>query len=107
MAPWILPFTEWRIHRQWVRAGRPIPAPPLVKQRIVREYLWRYRLDTVIETGTFTGDMVQALRGRARRIVSIELDDTLYANACRRFSGVPAVELQRFFSNSLRDRLGG
>ncbi len=93
MLPWMKPFTEWRVARKWDRAGRPIPAPPIVKQRIVKEALRRSGCDTVIETGTFTGDMVDALVGHARRIVSIELDDGLYVRACARFKGLRAVEL--------------
>jgi hypothetical protein len=93
MLPWMKPFTEWRVARKWDRAGRPIPAPPIVKQRIVKEALRQSGFDTVIETGTFTGDMVDALVGHASRIVSIELDDGLYSRACERFKAVPGVEL--------------
>jgi hypothetical protein len=93
MHPVLRPSTEWRVHRKWMRAGRPIPAPPVVKQRVVKQALRRHSLDTVIETGTFTGEMVAALLGHARRIVSIELDDALYAAAARRFAQAPGVEL--------------
>ena len=93
MHPVLHPLTEWRVHRKWVRAGRPVPAPPIVKQRIVREALLRHGLDTVIETGTYTGEMVAALAGHARRIVSIELDDALHGAAVRRFASSPHVEL--------------
>ena len=93
MAPWMRPFTEWRVYRAWSRAGRPVPAPPIVKQRLVRQCLQAHRLDAVVETGTFTGDMVDALMEHARRIVSIELDPRLYTAARRRFDGHPRVQL--------------
>jgi hypothetical protein len=93
MHPWMRPFTEWRVFRRWERAGRPVPAPPIVKQRIVKAILRESGVDTVVETGTFTGDMVAALVGRASRIVSVELDDTLYERAVRRFASIPTVEL--------------
>jgi hypothetical protein len=70
-----------------------VPAPPIVKQRIVKQALRSHGLDTVVETGTFTGEMVHALVGAARRIVSIELDAALYEAAARRFAGQPGVEI--------------
>lgn len=93
MVPWMRPFTAWRVYRKWHLQGRPIPAPPIVKQRIVRACLKRSGASTVIETGTFRGDMVDALVPVAARIVSIELDDRLYAAARKRFAGQPHVEL--------------
>jgi hypothetical protein len=93
MTRWMRPFTEWRVHRKWIAQGRPIPAPPIVKQHIVKRHLRAAGLSTVVETGTFTGEMVDALLPVARRIISIELDDRLHAAARRRFSGQRSVEL--------------
>jgi hypothetical protein len=93
MTPWMRPLTERRVHRTWIAAGRPAPAPPIVKQRIVRTCLQKYGLDTLVETGTYTGDMVDALVGHAQRIISIELDEQLYLAARQRFAGESRVEL--------------
>jgi hypothetical protein len=93
MRPWMRPFTERRIYAQWVIAGRPVPAPPLVKQRILKTYRDRFRLRTIVETGTFTGETVEALREGTERVISIELDPSLYAAALRRFAGAPNVTL--------------
>lgn len=93
MHPVLRPFTEWRVYRSWARAGRPIPAPPIVKQRILKTALREHGLRTVIETGTFTGETVAALAPLARRIVSIELDDRMHQAARRRFAGQPHIEL--------------
>jgi len=101
MHSWVRPFTEWRIYRQWILAGRPIPAPPLVKQRILKSYLSRFRLRTVVETGTFTGETVEALRTRAQRVISIELEPALHAAAARRFAGAPNVTLLQGDSTAL------
>jgi hypothetical protein len=107
MSPWMRPFTEWRVYRKWVAQGRPIPAPPIVKQHIVKQCLREAGLSTVVETGTFTGDMVDALLPVARRIVSIELDDRLYAAARRRFEGAAHVELLHGDSGALLPRVIG
>ena len=91
--PWVLPFTEWRIGVKWRLAGRPVPPPPLVKQALVKEYRRRFGLRVFVETGTFTGDMINAVVGRFDRIFSIELDDQWYAKAVARFAARRTVTL--------------
>lgn len=99
--PVMRPFTEWRVHARWVAAGRPIPAPPMVKQRILKRYQDRFRLRTVVETGTFTGETVEALRRRSAAVVSIELAAELHAAAARRFANAPNVRLLQGDSTTL------
>jgi hypothetical protein len=82
-----------RKHRAWIAAGRPLPAPSVVKHGIVREYADRYGLRTLVETGTYRGGTIDALSARFRRIYSIELDDALYARARARFAGRPHVTI--------------
>jgi hypothetical protein len=101
MHPWMRPLTEWRIYVQWRLAGRPVPAPPLVKQHILKTYQDRFGLRTVVETGTFTGETVEALRARADRVISIELEPALHAAALRRFAGAPNVTLLQGDSTAL------
>jgi hypothetical protein len=101
MTRWMRPVTEWRVYRKWVAQGRPVPAPPIVKQRIVKQHLREAGLSTVVETGTFTGEMVHALLPVARRIISIELDDRLHAAARRRFEGHEGVQLLHGDSGAL------
>lgn len=91
--PLIRPLTERRIRLQWHLAGRPVPPPPLVKQAIVKDHLHRFGLRTFVETGTFAGEMTNAVRGHAARIVSIELDPRWHARAIERFRDCPDVEL--------------
>lgn len=91
--PWVRPFTERRVLRKWDRAGRPIPATPLVKQTIIKEYQRRFGLRVFVETGTFAGEMIAAVLGRFDRIYSIELDDGWHARAIHRFRGRPEVTL--------------
>jgi len=93
MYPWMRPLTERRVLRKWERAGRPIPATPLIKQMIVKHYQRRFKLRVLVETGTFAGEMIDAAIGRFDRIFSIELDERWYANAKKRFAGRPEVVL--------------
>jgi hypothetical protein len=82
-------FEVWR----WQRNGKPNPPPPLIKQQIVKDYARRFGLDTLIETGTYRGDMVNACRETFAQIISIELDDVLFEEAQRRFAQHPHVSI--------------
>jgi len=82
-----------RKQRAWLAAGRPVPAPSTVKHGIVRDYADRYGLGTLVETGTYMGGTIDALRDHFRRIYSIELDDALYARAQARFARLSHVTI--------------
>jgi hypothetical protein len=79
----------------WEKAGYPAPPPHLVKQQILSAYASDFRTQTLIETGTYLGDMVYAMKDRFQRIVSIELADCFYRRAKRRFRACPNVEIRR------------
>jgi hypothetical protein len=93
MHPAVRPLTEQRINLQWRVAGRPVPPPPFVKQAIVKDYQRRFGLQVFIETGTFAGDMIDAVKRRFQRIVSIELDPAWHARAVERFRSDAHVTL--------------
>ncbi|MBE9547029.1 MAG: hypothetical protein IMF10_06005 [Proteobacteria bacterium] len=77
---------EKKVLRNWEKKGKPVPPPDLVKQKTVKGYARKFSLDTLIETGTYLGDMVDATRDTFGRIFSIELDDALYERARKKFS---------------------
>ena len=80
-------YVQYRITvRNWNRKGNPIPAPDVVKQRTVKEYAKIFSVETFIETGTYLGDMVNAVMDTFNKIYSIELDKTLYEQAKKKFS---------------------
>jgi hypothetical protein len=70
----------------WHLRGRPVRAPHLLKQRTVREYGARLSLDTLVEAGTYYGEMVAAARKHFRTIYSIEFDKALAQRAKRKFA---------------------
>lgn len=72
---------------EWKRAGKKGPTPHLIKQAVIRKFASDYGLTTLIETGTYLGAMVNAMKNHFKCIISIELDPTLAELACRRFSG--------------------
>jgi len=83
---------EAELHR-WRRAGRPLPPPHTFKQRLLSRYSRRYRLRTLVETGTYLGDMVHAMRRRFRSIISIELSPELSAKAKARFAAYSNITI--------------
>jgi hypothetical protein len=77
----------------WVLRGKPARTPHLLKQRAVLEYGKRYRLRTIVETGTYYGEMIDAVLGHFDRIYSIELNPELVALARRRFEHYTEVRI--------------
>ena len=87
--------------RDWKKSGRSTPLPPLEKQRMVREYAGRFPALVFVETGTYFGDMVHAVKGIFARIYSIELDGTLYDRAKKRFSRFSHISILHGDSNEI------
>jgi hypothetical protein len=70
----------------WILRGRPARSPHLLKQRVVREYGERFGLPTLVETGTYYGEMVAAMKNHFERIYSIEYVPELASRATRKFT---------------------
>ncbi|MBL8760545.1 MAG: hypothetical protein JNL50_04515 [Phycisphaerae bacterium] len=100
-------YRDWRARRAWERGGRPTPPPPAVKRAVVGEYARRFPRSTLIETGTFHGDMVRAMKGRFGRVISIELDERLFERAVARFAGDRNVTILRGDSGVVLGELMG
>lgn len=77
----------------WKLRGEPRRIPHLLKQRTVLEYAQAFGLTTLVETGTYYGEMVAAVAARFQRIYSIELDPRLASLARKRFRNYSQVEI--------------
>ena len=89
-------FREKRQARRlvrWVNAGKPVPPPHIVKQMALKESLSTYGVRILVETGTFRGDMVEAMRRHVDQVFSIELSETFAQRAVERFRTVSNVEI--------------
>lgn len=78
---------------RWMHNGRSLPAPHDIKQLSVLYHAVTYKLDTLVETGTFLGDMVFAMKDYFRKIYSIELSPELFERAQKRFRGDGHIKL--------------
>ena len=77
----------------WKLRGEPRRIPHIIKQRTVLEYAQAFALTTLIETGTYYGEMIAAVADRFHKIYSIELDPELAKRARQRFHKHPQVEI--------------
>ena len=79
--------------RAWEKQGRPSPPPHIVKEELIRDYAQKFNTHVLIETGTYLGDMVHAMKKTFSRIVSFELDQELAAKARTRFAADSHIEI--------------
>lgn len=77
----------------WENSARPVPAPHIVKQRIILAYHSAFGTETMVETGTYQGDMVYAMKDSFKNIYSIELSEQLYDRAKLRFRDFRHVQI--------------
>jgi hypothetical protein len=76
-----------------VSAGTYVSPPHSIKVRVLRSYLPRLRKPLFVETGTFLGDTVAAVKRFCGKVISIEIQPDLYSFAKRRFAQDVNVEL--------------
>lgn len=79
-------FGEKRKFDQWVANSEGISPPHIVKQHLITEAQQQYNLKILVETGTYYGDMVYAMRNVFEKIYSIELSKDLHVQAVKRFA---------------------
>ena len=97
----IKPLGHYPDYLWWVARGKPVRSPHLLKQMTVAEYGRRYQLRCLVETGTYYGEMVAAMRTQFDRIYSIELDPNLAAYSRERFKNYSQVEILEGDSSTL------
>jgi len=84
---------DFEARREWERQGRPAPPPHIIKEELIKEYASTFKTPILIETGTYLGDMVYAVRKMFSRIISFELDEQLSDQARKRFAGYSHIEI--------------
>lgn len=87
--------------RTWEKEGRPSPPPHIIKEELIRDYAKNFNTNILIETGTYLGDMVHAMKKSFSKIISFELDQTLAAEAQQRFANDNHVRIVQGDSGKL------
>lgn len=77
----------------WVKRGKPVPPPHAIKQQRIKEYAKKFNLETLVETGTFRGEMVEAQRRNFKKIFSIELSHDFYIQAVEKFKRFKHIQI--------------
>lgn len=93
ISPVLSALRQRREIKDWERSGRPAPPPHAVKQRTLREFSERFGLKVLVETGTYYGDMVDAMKHHFNRIYSVELSKELHQKAKTRFAGYDWIQI--------------
>ncbi len=79
--------------KDWEKQGKPVPPPPVVKQKLIKEIRQEYNYEVLVETGTYLGYMISAQKKNFKRIFSIEISDVLYERASRKFKNNKHIKL--------------
>jgi hypothetical protein len=93
LSSWVIELRDRADYRRWRRANVAGTTCPLQKRYAMRDLLRAHKLDLVVETGTFLGDMATFLSRHGCEVITIELDPKLAALARRRFSGSKRVRV--------------
>ena len=86
-------LSDWTYFWKWIKSGRRGAAPHCVKVRTVKEYAERFGLLEFVETGTYLGQMVDAVKGNFQKVHSIELLPEFSQKAKLRFSRYSHVSI--------------
>jgi hypothetical protein len=92
-------------YAEWERNGKPSPPPHIVKQRAIEEFRKRFNTETLVETGTYLGDMVEAQREKFKKVYSIELSEKLFSKAVKRFRSFPHIKILQGDSGVVLNKL--
>lgn len=78
--------------KAWETGGRFGP-PHIIKQRMLLDHAQRFNTDILVETGTFLGEMISAMKDHFKEIYSIELNEELAEGAKAAFRKYPHIHL--------------
>lgn len=76
-----------------IRLSRRSSPQHSTKQCLLLHYAEKYHLTTLVETGTYMGDMIYAMKNHFTALYSIELDHDLAVNAKKRFANHPHITI--------------
>jgi hypothetical protein len=96
-------YVAWKLRPAARRSG--FGAPPLYKQKTIALLAQRHQLRILVETGTYRGNMVYAMRNVFEHIYSIELSPELSSKAQERFRNYRHIAILHGDSAAVLPRL--
>jgi len=82
-----------KMAESWKRNGRQGSPPHIIKQEMIAGFGKKFHCKTLVESGTFLGDMVYAQKRNFEKIYSVELSPELWQKAARRFKSAKNIEI--------------
>ncbi len=92
--------SDKQIIEDWINNGKPVPPPHVIKQQTILAYKTQFKPAYLVETGTYLGDMVYAMKDQFEKIYSIELSEKLHLKATKRFKNEDNINLLQGDSGS-------
>jgi hypothetical protein len=80
---------------EWERRNEPVPPPHRVKANVIEEYQKKTGYETLVETGTYLGKMIDAQKKNFKKIMSIEIDKKFHEDAIEKFKAYPYISFYR------------
>ncbi|MEM8894007.1 MAG: hypothetical protein AAGC88_05480 [Bacteroidota bacterium] len=77
----------------YVATGKAVPPPHRVKEQIILKAASEISAETLVETGTYKGEMLEALENDFSHLYSIEIDPGYYHQAIDKFDGRSKIKL--------------
>ena len=78
---------------EWILQGKSIPVSHVFKRRRVLNIARRYNCEIFVESGTFYGQMIEAVMKSFSMVLSVELSKTLYEFNKKKFLNCSNVQL--------------
>ena len=78
---------------KWIESGSILPPPHMVKQFILEKIQQEKKYRTLIETGTYYGEMIDGQLENFSKIISVELSSELYSIAVKKYTELNNVTL--------------
>jgi hypothetical protein len=89
----------------WEKNGMPVPPPQRFKQLVIKEYANKYKTTIFIETGTYLGETIDYCKSIFKKVISIELDVTLFNNAKHKFAHENKINIYNGDSGILLEKV--
>lgn len=104
--PLLYPLRKRQVLRRWRISGRPAPPPAYFKHDLLKRLAAENpQLTTFVETGTWRGDTLFALRNHFSRLHSIELNKELHTAAQKRLYRFQHITLWQGHSPEILHRV--